>query len=729
MGWSSRRTMQKPSVAAAAQGVAVTITTQLDAARIIQRTSTTGGGQGKGQASVAMALSFTGTQPIYCRRRSVADGTTILQAAWLANASATTGTITLSGIDVPAVNSDGVTPTASQDGWFYLDVATSASGPWTNSTSSVTAGRLTMVSGQSLAVRMLGRVTDTATNASLGVTISPLCSMLAAYNDPGRTYQPTVATMPWAVPADGTNYDSTFSSEFLRREIGLFGCPAGLIGFAHSSQPLTNFVSPSSDATNYVGPIAARAGGAFEACIWYQGHTEATYGTPPGGYAQALTQLFAYFNTLNSLGSYTKYIGTIPNISNTLWGTPWQRHWIRAGVDQWIAGGGVGTHVALNDIDLIDGVHESQAGAIPMAQHFYRATKTELGGHGDAGPSLVSVSRVGTTITAVFSDVGQTNLVLTGMPANRIFVFPTGYSDKYSTTNNRFPVSTVTVTNKTTLSIVLANDPGDANVLDIWFYWPNDVSIASCTADNIRDNITDGDGIAVGRQIVPNNARVSIAAPNPASTTNAPPGGYVANVAQWAMTETSTTYGAQEEAGFNGTLSGGSATTAASKFPAYNPYTVEFWFTAPASAPASQQYIFGGMGNFIALRTDFKIGFNGATPVLTAGHRYHVACQAGPAGHSIYMTDVTAAGSGTRVYTDSTASTALPTATTAGLRNLNGTGILTQAGATLDELAVFDYLRYSGTTYTAPTAPFTGLEPGLVEVFHLDTSCATVVGN
>jgi hypothetical protein len=75
------------------------------------------------------------------------------------------------------------------------------------------------------------------------------------------------------------------------------------------------------------------------------------------------------------------------------------------------------------------------------------------------------------------------------------------------------------------------------------------------------------------------------------------------------------------------------------------------------------------------------------------------------------------------------ASSGLPTGATLGLRNLNGSGILTATGATLDEVAIFDYLRYTGTTYTAPTAPFTGFEAGIVALFHLDASCAETVDN
>lgn len=712
---------------AASAGVAVTITTQLDAARILQRSSSTGGGQGKGTASVPMALSFTGTQPIYARRRSFADGTTILQGPWIANASATTGTIILTGIDVPAINTNGTTPVTTNDGWFYLDVATSSAGPWTNATSQITAGRLTMITGQSLAVRLIGRQdSQTATNASLGITLSPFTSVFSTYNET-RAYLPTIATMPWAPPADGGNYDSTFLGEFTRRQVSQFGCPHGVIGHSRGAQPLSTFASGGAEATTWLAPVIARAGGAFESCLWYQGHTEAQWAVPPGGYNQALTQLFTYFGTLSSIG-FTKYLGSIPNINNALWGTPWARHWIRRAHEVWAATNSA-QHVAFNDIDLVDGVHETQVGAVTMAQHIARATKVELAQRGDVGPALVSATRVGAVITAVFSDVGQSNLVLTGTPGNLIYVFPTGRVDRQATTNNRFPVSTVSVASKTSLTITLTTDPGDGNVLDMWFYWPNDTTSAGGT-NNIRDDIVDGDGITVGRQIVPNNLALVVPAPG-SSPTNAPPGGLIAAVSQFTMTETATTYGAQEQTGFNGTLNGGTAITAGSqnfKWPTFNPFTVEFWFTAPTVAPVATQAIVGGTPAFIAITTAMKIQFAGSSSVvMTGGHRYHVACQAGPTGHAIYMTDVTAAGAGTLVYSDATASIALPAAANIAFRNLNGGNILVAVGATQDEVAIFDFLRYSGATYTAPTVPFTGFETGIVAHYNLDSTCVDSV--
>lgn len=707
-------------------GVAVAITTQLDAARIIQRTTTTGGGQGKGQASVPMALSFTGTQPIYCQRIA-SDGTTVLQAAWLANASATTGTVTLSGIDVPAVNSNGVTPTAANDGWFYLSVATSASGPWTLGTTLVTAGRLVAIAGQSLAVRMLNREGDASnTNASLGVTISPLTSVLATFSD-SVSYMPTVATMPWAPPADGGNYTSTFVSEFTRRQVGLFGCPAGVIGHSVGGTAITTFINGSPSFANYtqIAAVFARAGGAWEAEIWYQGHAEAAYGCPDIPYGAALTAVHAGFAALNSITA-AKYVGSIPNIgSNSAWGTPYQRRRIRKAHNDWATANGA-VHVQISDLTQIDSIHQNQIGAIPMAQHFARASKTELSLRGDLGPALVSATRVGTTITAILTDVGQSTLVLTGTPGNRIHVFATGrYDVRTSAAQNRFPVSTVTVTNKTTLSIVLANDPGDGHALDLYFYWANELGITPAN-DMIRDDITDGDGITVGRQVVPNYASIQIPAPVPASTINAPPSGFISGTSPWNMTATGATYGAQEQTGFGQTMSGGTAivTAGLGSTPSFTNYTVDCWFTY-SGAPGATQVLVGGMGSdYLGINSAGKVLGGGSgvvgTTTLVAGKRYHARLQRGALGSQIYLQNITDATAGAREGTNAAADTNSVISATLAVRNLGGANALTVA--TLDEVAYFQAVLTtpSASSYTAPTTPYVGNEANLIALYHLD---------
>ena len=714
-------------------GVAVTITTQLDAARIIQRTSTTGGGQNKGQASVAMALSFTGAQPIYCRRRSYSDGATIVQSPWLANASASTGTITLSGIDVPAVNSDGVTPTATADGWAYLDVATSPSGPWTNATSQIAAGRVHMFAGQSLAVRMVSRQDDTATGHTIagnGVTISPFCSVLAGYSGT-PTYLPTIATMPWAPPADGGNYDSTFSAEFLRRSVALFGCPVGFVGYSQGSQTIASFLTGQSNGTN-LQAILARAGGAWEAGTWYQGHSDPS--APTKAYVDTLGILFTQLSALNSYGAWNKYIGSVPCINASAWGTPYQRNNVRKAHAAYAAvSGNKATHVQIEGIVTTDGTHPSQIGNIPFAQNFARAVATEAGAsRTNDGPAVLSVTRVGAAVTVNLSDVGQGNLVLTGTPTDKIYVFPQGRVSAQGNTANLFPVSAVSVVDKKTLSVTLANDPGDGHVLDFYIYWPQ--NNPSPTAQ-IRDDRTDSDGIAFGRTIVPNQVPATIAAPNPGSTVNAPPGGFIKNASPYALANGSTavTFGSQEETGFNQTASGGWAATVGN-IETWSNATVVFTFTVPAAAPAFNRCIVTNMGiGFVLLTTAMKFStdFGNGTTVLTAGHRYRVAYYRGPNGTHLYFKDITAAGAVVHEISSATAFVQATTTNIGAMRQFPGQTNyqITDAGATLDEIAIFYGQLYTGSTPTLPSAPFTGTETDLYALWHLDGDLTEVVAS
>ena len=86
--------------------------TQLAAAnRIYQRDTTSGGGQGKGQGAVPVTLNVTRGGPLYARCRSAADGTTIVQAPWIAMVLVTgAGGRTIAGVD-------------ARLGWFYLDLS------------------------------------------------------------------------------------------------------------------------------------------------------------------------------------------------------------------------------------------------------------------------------------------------------------------------------------------------------------------------------------------------------------------------------------------------------------------------------------------------------------------------------------------------------------------------------------------------------------------------------
>ena len=42
------------------------------------------------------------------------------------------------------------------------------------------------------------------------------------------------------------------------------------------------------------------------------------------------------------------------------------------------------------------------------------------------------------------------------------------------------------------------------------------------------------------------------------------------------------------------------------------------------------------------------------------------------------------------------------------------------SGGSIDEVSMWDTVKYSGTSYTAPTTPYAGSETDIVALYHLD---------
>jgi hypothetical protein len=684
-----------------------------DEKRIFQRTTMTGGGEGKGQGSIIVPLSGTVTAGTVSARIRSAEDDAILQGPWIATKIEDDATeVEIADVD-------------ARLGWFHVDLK-GADGDWQLGTVAVSMGALTVFAGQSLMVRMLGRQNEqTGTYASLGITPNANGAVLATYHD-GDAYSPTVATMPWMTPEDGTNgsvYNSVGVGEFLNRMIALTGVNCGVIGAAEGGASIASFF-PGRNNNVRLEAILTRAGSAFEAFIWGQGHAEAYSGTPPKAYAAMLDRMLAPITALNRLASYGKYIWTIPSkgLGND-WGTPWQSTQIRKGAQDWCAANG-GTYVHADDALLgSDGVHQAQAGSITIAQHCCRAMRAQYGASSGIGPRPLSATRSGTTITLTLSDEGQSNLVLSGSPGNRIFVFPRGRVNPMgaSATANRFPVSSVSVVNKTTLSVTLANDPGAGHELDLWVYWPS--GPANAATDTIRDDQLDD--LLTGRIVQANVDAIRISAPTPAGTVNAPPGGFVDPISPFSMVETSPTFASSDGgANFGQQMTGGRAR--AVRTPLFVPITVEGFFTCPNPLPSDIEVMFGGFGPygscFVALEANGKVrGWDisaVSTTILAPGKRYHIACQAGPGGLALYITNVTDGSAGTREYHSAYSGTVDPGGSTFALRNLGGSFAL--SGGAVDEWAVFNCERYSGASYTCPTTPFTGEETDIVALYRCD---------
>ncbi|MBN8832092.1 MAG: hypothetical protein J0G94_16065 [Sphingomonadales bacterium] len=683
-----------------------------EARRIHQRATTSGGGTGKGQGTVRVPISAASAGTVGARIRSE-DGTTILQPEWRA------GTVTNGAtfIDVAGID--------ARLGWFYVDLK-GEDGNWQLGTVKVGMGALFAFAGQSLMTRMFGRQDgQSATYASLGVTPDPNSAVLACYNG-GWAYMPTVATMPWQTPGDVGNANGPNSvgiGEFLNRMIALLGINCGGIGYGHDGSAIQQFFVGNSRWTT-LSDVISRAGGAFEAFVWGQGHSNSITGLPAKAYANALTTLFGQISAVNGFAGYGKYIWTIPAVQSSSWGTPFTYNNIRKGADDWCATNG-GVHVHAYDIAQVDAVHESQAGALSLARHIYRAARARYGASGGSGPKPLSATRSGTTITLSLSDVGQTTINLVGTPGNRIFVFPRGRVDRTALSDNRFPVASVSVVDKTTLSIVLANDPGSGHELDLYLYWPN--GPANATSDNLYDDRTDGDGLTTGRIFQANFTPVAIAAPTPGGAVNPPPGGFAARVSPFNMAETGTSYAASDGGtSFGQQMTGGTAIAPVNSCPIFAPFTIESFFTCPTLS--GTQVLFGGIGNgagYLGISSLGKmVGHSGASglsssTVLVPGRRYHVAYQNGPSGRALYLTDISSGGMGTRDAFNPTPETLTESGTRYGLRNNGGSYAITGGGA-IDQVAVFYGERHAGGTYSCPSAPFTGTEPDIVALYHCD---------
>lgn len=698
-----------------------------DERRIYQRIEVSGGGAGKGQGSIRVPISSaTGAGTIGARIRHE-DGETILQGPWIVGEiDASASFIDVNGID-------------ARLGWFFIDLQ-GADGAWQLGTVKIGMGALYGFAGQSLMTRMFGRVSDSATFASLGVTVDSNSAVCARFDDaPG--YMPAAATMPWSVPADvanGAGPNSVGVGEFLNQMIALTGVNCGAIGYSQSGSGIESYYDGQQNWTR-LHETLARAGGAFEGFIWGQGHSNSVPGLPPAAYGVALTTLFDQLSAINrfggfgGFGGYGRYVWTIPAYHSQDWGTPWQVSRIRQGAQDWCGTNGA-TYVHMDDVALIDGVHEGQAGARTMGQHMARAMREQYGASGGLGPAPLSASRSGKVITLILSDVGQNALSLIGTAGNRIFIFPRGRANSALTqvNDNRFPVASVASPDGTTLTITLADDPGDGHALDLWLYWPS--GPANAAIDNIYDDRTDGDGINSGRILQANFAPIQIAPPTAGGTVTAPPGGFVVLPSPFAMTETDASYTASDGGGaFGQQMTAGYARAASNRTPTFLPVTVEGFFTCPA-IPSSLIVMFGGFGpsgsRFIGINAGGKIqgGDGGATSTstLVPGKRYHVAYQSGPSGQALYLTNVSDAGSGAREW-HSAAAEAVPRPGSSRLEMRMYQGGYQMTGGALDEWALFHSERYSGASYACPTAPLTGAEPNIIALYHCDGDATEAV--
>jgi hypothetical protein len=424
-----------------------------------------------------------------------------MQAAYQAAVITSTGSQT-----VPIANVD------ARLGEFYLDLLDST-GVWQNGTVLVSMGRLVGFSGQSQAVRQIGKMpTYGGTMASLGVAISAHSTVFARYTDVSRS----VTTPVWARPADSSNYDSTFTGEFLRRQEAVYGVNCSLVGHAVGDTQISQW-QPGGTYFNQLAAVLDAVGG-FEAFFWHQGGNDAGAGTTGAAYQAGLTGFFGGLAAHNVArgSSFQKIVCAMATRLAGGAGTAAEVTAIRKAAKAWSVANSA-TYIEPRDVVLegSDAVHQGQVGSIRAALHVHRATQGV-----DTGPQLTSAVRATNSkdVVLTFSlPSGAASLVMTGVPSNRFAVCASG-----STTPLALDGATPVAVGTTTITMKLSVLPANTDALDVYILPHPDPSGSTAASSMVYDDYN-ADSIGFGRHVVstydPTVAAAPGGTPTPTPTT------------------------------------------------------------------------------------------------------------------------------------------------------------------------------------------------------------------
>ena len=386
-------------------------------------------------------------------------------------------------------------------------------------------GELIGFAGQSLAEDMVTNAAsgDPATVAGSGLTVSPWNFVFASYASNGGAYPPVADGPDQFYPPTqflapgGATYASTFAAELCNRLITLAGVPCAMIGYAVGGTGidswLPGYAGPNPGHWTKLVNVLTLAGGKFNTFIWDQGHYETKNGNTASNYLNQLTLLESNVDQAFPQANYQSIVATIPGIG-TYGSGPSAIEMVRATAKQYAATTALTSYVDGYDATLwADLVHPSQAGNIPYADHFYRAIAQQWGlhTHGDKGPVLTTGTRAygsQNIILAATQTNGGTAWVAVGAPATQFQVFPAGTTVTPVTLDATTPVD---LTNAAQITLKLASAPTEPQAYDVWYRRPPDTP--AIVAAGIYDNVTDGDGLTVGRQLWDTAAPIQIAAP------------------------------------------------------------------------------------------------------------------------------------------------------------------------------------------------------------------------
>jgi hypothetical protein len=472
---------------------------------IIHRSSSVGGAYGYGYG--AIPVSVTLSVSVSSLQYEVVDSTSgAVIDTWRPLSGATAaGTVTFS-------------PIASvRMGWDYIKVrANGDNSSVVTSTVPFGVGLNIAILGQSLAVDM--------------ITPSPYSAMFAAYAGEGAADVNNPPT--WAVPADGTVYNSASGVMLMNDLIPLCHCNVGIVGYAVGSSPeadwlpnaQTSSASPFPHLATFFNILSGGVTG-LDAIIWRQGHADAKLGTPQSVYARNLNTIIGAIDRAYP-GAVHVY-STIPSLCSYSPATLQTVMAIRAAAKQVASADLRGEYVdALDAVPLLGCVHPSQAAGAADAVDYYRAVSKLWGflPYSDVGPVISGspyiLSASPTVIHIPVTQNGGTALVGTGTPSSQFQVCLT--TDPTCASPLAYNSGTPITLTANEIDLNLASSPPLGTPFYLYYRpYPDSTTAQNST---IRDNYTDSDGITYGRQLVDPATAMYIPGVGSALTVAAPSG-------------------------------------------------------------------------------------------------------------------------------------------------------------------------------------------------------------
>lgn len=468
-----------------------TLSVSQSANQIYQRTTRTGSvyGFGSGPVSASVTL-FANVNKLEYQVVLASDGVTVVQAwASIGTGGVLAGTTKVSGLAPASTNA------------YFFQIRANGDNSVIATSAAFYVGEMSVYAGQSLSVTMVSTAVtgDTTTFAGAGTSVSTPTYGFGAYRanltGPDTNLPPT----SWQVPVDAGVYNGAFEAEFCRLVIANANVACGFTGYAVGSSDIASWQNGQPFNATLKSILDVSAPGGFGTLMWYQGHADAKEGTTQTQYVLELTNFVNNLQARYSGVSFVKLIGTIPGIGNYAGSTPASIETIRAGGKQYSYSAVSAEYIDALDTQLEgDLVHPTQIGDVSEARHWFRGAMHLWGlrSDSDAGPFFTTAVLTGATVKlTMVQQPGGSALVpqpTLAQSANQFQVFNTG------TTSGPLTISSITIPSSTEIDLNLSGTP--AGAVDTWCRLPPDTS--TIIATGIYDNVTDGDGLTQGRQIL-----------------------------------------------------------------------------------------------------------------------------------------------------------------------------------------------------------------------------------